>query len=80
MSWTEDDELRLVIMLGLRKGFAVVRGARRAFNEDEQKRIAGEILAHLRLANYTITLGRSAAGHSGLMPPRRAAPDPDDHD
>jgi hypothetical protein len=47
--WTDDDELRLVIMLGLRKGLALVGGARRTFNEDEQKRIARAILDHLRL-------------------------------
>ena len=33
--WTDDDdELRLVLMLGLRKGLAAVRGARRAFSEE----------------------------------------------
>ncbi len=77
--WTDDDELRLVMMLGLRKGLATVRGARRSFTEDEQTRIAGEILNHLRLSNYTITLGRPRSGHSRLMP-RRVMPDPDDHD
>src|ERR1043166_1414527 len=74
--WTDDDELRLVIMLGLRKGLAAVQGARRAFTEDEQKRIAGAILDHLRLSNYTITSGRRRGGHSDLMPPRRAAAGP----
>ena len=78
--WTDDDELRLAIMLGLRKGLATIRGARRAFSEDEQKRIAAEILDHLRLSNYTISSGRPRRGHSSLMPPRRAMPDPDDHD
>ncbi len=78
--WTDDDELRLAIMLGLRKGLAAIRGARRAFSEDEQKRIAAEILDHLRLSNYTISPGRPRRGHSSLMPPRAAMPDPDDHD
>jgi hypothetical protein len=67
--WTDDDELRLVIMLGLRKGLALVAGARRAFNEDEQKRIARAILDHLRLSNYTITPGGSRAGHAQFKPP-----------
>jgi hypothetical protein len=75
--WSADDELRLVIMLGLRKGLATVRGARRAFTEDEQNRIAGEILDHLRLSNYSITPGRSGRGHAQFRPP---AADPDDHD
>ncbi len=78
--WTDDDELRLVIMLGLRKGLAAVRGARRAFTEDEQKRIAGVILDHLRLSNYTLAPGKPQGGHSSLMPSRGAMPDPDDHD
>ena len=77
--WTDDDDLRLAIMLGLRKGLAAVRGPRRAFTEDEQKRIVGKILDYLRLANYTITHSRLAGGHSSLMP-RRIVPDADDHD
>jgi hypothetical protein len=75
--WTADDELRLVIMLGLRKGLAAVRGARRAFTEDEQRRIAGEILDHLRLSNYTITSGRSGRGHAQFRPPDAG---PNDYD
>jgi hypothetical protein len=75
--WTDDDEMRLVLMLGLRKGLAAVRGARRAFNEDEQKRIAGEILDHLRLSNYRITTRRAKNQDSQFMPP---AANPDDQD
>jgi hypothetical protein len=71
--WTDDDELRLVMMLGLRKGLALVADARRTFNEDEQKRIARAILDHLRLSNYTVTPG----GHVQFRPP---ATDSDDHD
>jgi hypothetical protein len=67
--WTDDDELRLVLMLGLRKGLALVPGARRAFTEDEQRRIAGEILNHLRLSNYAITPGASRGGHAQFVPP-----------
>jgi hypothetical protein len=78
--WTDDDELRLVMMLGLRKGLALVGGARRTFNEEEQKRIARAILDHLRLSNYRIEHGPPRTDHSGLMPPRRAVPDPGDHD
>jgi len=55
--WSDDHELRLVIMLGLRKGLASVHGARRTFTEDEQKRIAAHILDHLRLSNYTFVPG-----------------------
>jgi len=78
--WTDDDELRLVMMLGLRKGLALVGGARRTFNEEEQKRIARAILDHLRLSNYTIAQGQPAYGHAALMPSRRVTPDPDEHD
>jgi hypothetical protein len=46
--WTDDDELRLVMMLGLRKGLTLVGGARRSFNEDEQKRIARVIIGRPR--------------------------------
>jgi len=67
--WTDDDELRLVIMLGLRKGFALVAGARRKFNEDEQRRIARAILDHLRLSNDTITPGRSRSEQAQFRPP-----------
>ena len=69
--WTDDDELRLVIMLGLRKGFALVAGACRKFNEDEQRRIARAILDRLRLSNYTITPGRSRSEQAQFRPQRR---------
>jgi hypothetical protein len=55
-----DDELRLVHMLGLRKGIAAIE-VHCAFTEHEQKRIAGEILVHLRLSNYTIAPGGQPA-------------------
>jgi hypothetical protein len=70
--WTDDDDLRLVIMLGLRKGLALVSGARRAFTEDEQRRIAGEILN--RLSNYAITPGASRGGHAPLTSGRAWTP------
>ena len=74
--WTDDDELRLVIMLGLRKGLTAVRGARRAFTEDEQKRIAGTILDRLRLSKYMIAPRYSRGGYGQFMPLRA---DPEDH-
>ena len=77
---SDNDELRLLLMLGLRKGVAAVRGARRALTKDEQERIAGAILDQLRLSNYTIMPGRPRRGHSSLMPSRPAIADPDDHD
>ena len=74
--WTNDDELRLVVMLGLRKGLALVAGSRRTFNEDEQRRIARAILDHLRLSKYTVAPGGSRAGHAQFIPP---SDNPDDH-
>jgi hypothetical protein len=66
-TWTPHDELRFVMRLGLQKGLKRV-GAKRAFSEDERDAIAAEILDHLRLANYRIAPGQTAAGHSALMP------------
>jgi hypothetical protein len=76
--YTAEDDLRLAIRFGLRKGLASIRGARRTFTEDEQDRIAAEILAHLKLANYTIVPGRPRGGHSNLMPIYGTRPDPED--
>jgi hypothetical protein len=67
-TWTADDELRFVMRLGLQKGLKRV-GGKRAFTEDQRNTIAAEILDHLRLANYRITSGQPARGHSALMPP-----------
>jgi hypothetical protein len=74
-NWT-DDELRLAIMLGLRKGLSLVGGPRRTFNEDEQRRIARAILDHLRLSNYVIKPGPQR-GSAQFTPP---STDPDAHD
>jgi len=65
--WTADDELRL--MLGVCKGLAALRGTHRSFTEKEQRRIANEILDHLRLSNYSVTPGRSRSQHAQLIPP-----------
>src|SRR6516164_11674277 len=45
--WTEQDSLRLSVVMGLRKGLCLCRGMRRALTEDEQNKIAREIIKHL---------------------------------
>jgi hypothetical protein len=61
--WTITDDLRLCIVMGLRKGLRLIKGMRRALTEDEQNTIANEIVTHLRLANWEIRLGEPLAGH-----------------
>ena len=41
------DELRLSILIGLRKGLTLIRGMRRSLTGDEHHKIAGAIVEHL---------------------------------
>jgi len=42
--WGKADDLRLSVLMGLRRGLSLVRGMRRALSEDEQHKIAGAIV------------------------------------
>jgi hypothetical protein len=63
----ENDELRLSVLMGLRKGLSLIRGMRRALTEDEQHKVAGAIVEHLESTNWKIEQGATREGHSGLM-------------
>jgi hypothetical protein len=61
--WTNTDELRLSIVMGLRKGLSLIRGMRRALTEDEQHRVATCIAEHLESSNWKIEQGPAREGH-----------------
>jgi hypothetical protein len=61
-------------MLGLRKGLALISGARRTFTEDEQKKIAAAIVDDLKQSNWRFEQGRQWKG-MGSASPRRAVAD-----
>lgn len=55
--WTERDELRLAIRMGLTKGFRLVHGMRRQLSEQERDRIADAVIDQLELSNYRVARG-----------------------
>jgi hypothetical protein len=61
--WGKADELRLSIVMGLRKGLSLIRGMRRSLTEDEQHKIADAIVGHLEQSNWKIEHGPSSEGH-----------------
>jgi hypothetical protein len=61
--WDKADELRLSVVMGLRKGLSLIRGMRRSLTEDEQHKIAGVIVEHLEQSNWKIEQGPSREGH-----------------
>jgi hypothetical protein len=61
--WGKADELRLSVLMGLRKGLSLVRGKRRSLTEDEQHKIAGAIVEHLEESNWKIEHGPTCEGH-----------------
>jgi hypothetical protein len=65
-AWSIADELRLSIVLGLRRGLRRVRGMRNALNEDQQHTVAEAIAEHLRLSNWDIKPGSPSGGHAHL--------------
>jgi len=71
--WSKSEQLRFSVMLGLRKGLKLIRGARRTFDEDEQRIIArAAIIEDLEGSNWKIELGAPARGHgSESMGPRK---------
>jgi hypothetical protein len=48
MAWTAADEFLFCVKMGLRKGLALVRGMRRALTDEEQERVATQIVEQLR--------------------------------
>jgi hypothetical protein len=66
--WTRADDLRLSVVMGLRRGLRLCRGMRRALSEDEQHKVAGAIVEHLETHNWKIEQGPAREGHGpGLM-------------
>jgi hypothetical protein len=65
--WTTDDELRLTVLMGLRRGLTLCRWMRRALTEDEQKKIARVIVEDLASYNWRVERGPPVEGASGLM-------------
>ena len=67
--WSKADDLRLSVVMGLRKGLSLIRGMRRSLTEDEQRKIAGAIVEHLESHNWKIEQGPTRDGHGpNLMP------------
>jgi hypothetical protein len=66
--WTTADDLRLSVLMGLRRGLKLRRGMRRALTEDEQHVVAGAVVEHLETHNWKIEQGPVREGHGpGLM-------------
>jgi len=66
--WGKADDLRLSVLLGLRRGLSLCRGMRRSLTDDEQHKVAGAIVEHLERSNWKIEQGPMPEGHGpGLM-------------
>jgi hypothetical protein len=61
--WTKADELRLSVLMGLRKGLSLIRGMCRSLTEDQQRVVAGAIVEHLESTNWKIEHGPVREGH-----------------
>jgi hypothetical protein len=61
--WTKADDLRLSVVMGLRKGLGLIRGMRRSLTEDEQHVVAGAIVEQLERSNWKIEQGPPLEGH-----------------
>jgi hypothetical protein len=65
--WSKTETLRFSVMMGLRKGLKLIRGARRTFTEDEQRKIAWAIVEDLERSNWKIEQGPPLQGHGSEM-------------
>ena len=65
--WTQRQSLSLSVALGLRKGLSLIRGARRTFNEEEQYKIAEEVVKELEASNWKIEQGPPTEGAAHLF-------------
>jgi hypothetical protein len=61
--WSSSDDLRLSVVMGLRKGLSLIRGMRRSLTEDEQHKVATAVVEHLESTNWKIEQGPSREGH-----------------
>jgi hypothetical protein len=61
--WGKAEELRLSVVMGLRKGLRLIRGMRRSLSEEEQHKIAAAIVEHLEQSNWKIEQGPPREGH-----------------
>jgi hypothetical protein len=61
--WSKAEDLRLSVVMGLRKGLKLIRGMRRSLSEEEQHKIAGAIVEHLEQSNWKIEQGPPGEGH-----------------
>jgi hypothetical protein len=66
--WTKADELRLSVLMGLRKGLSLVRGMRRSLTENQQRVVAGVTVEHLEQSNWKVEQGPTREGHGRFMP------------
>jgi len=66
--WPLTIDLRVCLVMGLRKGLRLVKGMRRELSEEDEFRIADEIAAHLKLSNWEVRQGEPTPGHSQLNP------------
>jgi hypothetical protein len=61
--WSKAQDLRLSVIMGLRKGQSLVRGMRRSLTEDEQRKVAQPIVDLLETHNWKIEHGPPQEGH-----------------
>jgi hypothetical protein len=61
--WSKADDLRLTVLMGLRRGLKLCRGMRRALTEDEQNKVAAVIVEDLERSNWKIEQGPMPEGH-----------------
>jgi hypothetical protein len=62
--WSKADDLRLSVLVGLRRGLKLCRGMRWALTEDEQNKVAAVIVEDLERSNWKIEQGPMPEGHS----------------
>jgi hypothetical protein len=65
--WGKADDLRLSVLMGLRRGLKLCRGMRRALTDDEQHKVADAIVEHLESHNWKIEQGPTREGHGQNM-------------
>jgi hypothetical protein len=61
---SEDRELILAIVMGLRRGMKIVRGLRKQVTEPDEFSIASHIADQLAVSNYRIERGPPVPGHA----------------
>jgi hypothetical protein len=68
--WTRADELRLSVVMGLRRGLGLIRGMRRTLTEEQQHTVARAIVDHLESTNWKIEQGPPREGHGQHLMPK----------